>query len=76
MKILSGQLNHVKENNMIKRTVKEIAEFFGVDVGVERGGICLFAPLFSFGELSSTLISDFSNYKEGDIIKPSRDIKE
>ena len=27
---MSGQLNHVKENNMIKRTVKEIAEFFGV----------------------------------------------
>ncbi|HOC97968.1 MAG TPA: hypothetical protein PKK80_02935 [Bacilli bacterium] len=58
---------------MIKRTVKEIAEFFGVDVGVERGGIYLFAPLFNFGELSHTLISDFSNYKEGDVVKPTSD---
>ena len=75
MKIMSGQLNHVKETNMIKRTVKEIAEFFGIDVSVEFHSISLFTPLFLLGTVSETLISDFSNYKEDDIIKPSCDIK-
>jgi len=56
--------------------VKEIAEFFGVDVSVDCHSISLFTPLFLLlGIVSETLISDFSNYKEDDIIKPSCDIK-
>jgi len=58
---------------MIKRTVKEIAEFFGVDVSVEFHSISLFTPMFLLGTVSETLISDFGNYKEGDVVKPTSD---